>query len=91
MALRAVENRISIIRSANSGISGWVSSQGDITKLKKDKRSLFIKDKGDFKVLINNKRSFYNKRRGWFVLFSFLLLIAVFLKDRLNFKIKRKG
>jgi apolipoprotein N-acyltransferase len=91
MALRAVENRISIIRSANSGISGWVSFQGDIVKLRENKRSLFIRGKGDFKVLINNKRSFYNKRRGWFVLFSFLLLIAVFLKDRLNFKIKRKG
>ncbi|MCF7874786.1 MAG: apolipoprotein N-acyltransferase [Candidatus Omnitrophica bacterium] len=90
MALRAVENRISIIRSANSGISGWVSFQGDITKLKKDKKSLFIRGKGDFKVLINNKRSFYNKRRGWFVLFSFLLLIAVFLKDMLNLRLNEK-
>ncbi|MCF7870496.1 MAG: apolipoprotein N-acyltransferase, partial [Candidatus Omnitrophica bacterium] len=91
MVLRAVENRIPIIRAANSGISGWVSFQGDITKLRRNKRSLFIRAKDDFEVLINRERSFYNKRKGWFVLLSFLLLIVVFFKDKLNFKIKRKG
>ncbi|MCF7916704.1 MAG: apolipoprotein N-acyltransferase, partial [Candidatus Omnitrophica bacterium] len=84
MVLRAIENRISIVRSANTGISGWVSPQGQITKLKKAKEELFVRAKEDFKILTSQKRSFYNKRKGWFVLFSFLFLLVIAFKKKVD-------
>ncbi|MCF7873616.1 MAG: apolipoprotein N-acyltransferase [Candidatus Omnitrophica bacterium] len=90
MVLRAVENRISIVRAANSGISGWVSPKGHITKLKKNKDSLFIQAKEDFQVLTSKKRSFYNRRKGWFVLVSFIFLTVIFFKKR-NFYLSQKA
>jgi apolipoprotein N-acyltransferase len=84
MVLRAIENRIPIARSANSGISGWVSSKGYITKLEKDKDNLFVKAQGDFQVPVNKKRSFYSKRRGWFVILSFVFLIIIFFKKEVD-------
>ncbi len=82
MVLRAVENRIPIVRAANTGFSGWVCPAGGITKLKKDGDSLFVKAKEDFKIPLRRKRSFYNRRRGWFVLLSFTFLLAAAFKNK---------
>ncbi|MCF7872756.1 MAG: apolipoprotein N-acyltransferase [Candidatus Omnitrophica bacterium] len=84
MVLRAIENRIPMVRAANSGISGWVSSEGHITKLEKGKDNLFVKAQADFQVPINKKRSFYNKRKGWFVILSFVFLIIIFFKKKVD-------
>jgi apolipoprotein N-acyltransferase len=84
MVLRAIENRIPIIRAANSGISGWVSPEGYITKLEKNKDNLFVKAQADFQVPVDRKRSFYNKRRGWFVLLSFIFLTVIFFKKKVD-------
>lgn len=84
MVLRAVENRISIVRAANTGISGWVSSEGFVTKLKKNEEELFIRAKEDFKILISQKRSFYNKMGGWFSLFSFIFLLIIAFKKKVD-------
>ncbi len=77
MVLRAVENRIPIVRSANSGISGWVSPTGSVQKLKKDSKSLFVQAGGDFDIPTYSLRSFYNQKREWLVWFSFIFLAVV--------------
>ncbi|MCF7869606.1 MAG: apolipoprotein N-acyltransferase, partial [Candidatus Omnitrophica bacterium] len=84
MVLRAIENRIPIVRAANSGISGWVSPEGYVTKLKKDKDNLFVKAQANFQVPVDRKRSFYNKRKGWFVILSFIFLTVIFFKKKVD-------
>ena len=79
MTLRAVENRISIVRSANTGISGWVSYRGKIKKLTKDKKELFFADSRTFNISLTRKRSFYNKYPEVFVGFCLIFLVAVVL------------
>ena len=84
MVLRAVENRIPIVRSANTGISGWVSSSGEIEKLKKAKEEVFFSGIGNFDVSLNNKRSFYNKYGEIFPLFCGMFILGIFVMDKKN-------
>lgn len=82
MVLRAVENRIPIVRAANTGISGWVSAQGRVKKLKKGSTSLFVQAKKNFEVPVREQRSFYNHSREWLVVLSFIFLgVVAFWKD----------
>ena len=74
MVMRAIENRISIVRCANTGISGWVSFKGTVEKLKEGDKEIFFSGAGSFKISLNRKRSFYNR---WGELFP--LGCAVFL------------
>ena len=85
MVLRAVENRISIIRSANTGISGWVSFRGEIEKFRRDNKEVFFPGTRNFKVSLNKNRSFYNKYGELFPFLcaGFLLLI---MGSGLNFQ-----
>jgi apolipoprotein N-acyltransferase len=76
MAMRAVENRISIVRCANTGISGWVSFKGRIEKLKGKDREVFFEGVGSFKVTLNKERSFYNKYPELFVILCSIFLLA---------------
>lgn len=84
MVLRAVENRIPIVRAANTGISGWVSAEGRVEKLEKDSNSLFVRAKENFEIALRSKRSFYNRYPEWLMLFSFIVLAATFFckKDK---------
>lgn len=84
MTLRAIENRISIIRSANTGISGWVSFRGEIKKLTKADKEVFFASAKGFQVSLNRGRSFYNRYGEFFPLFCtlFLLVFLCFIRDR---------
>jgi len=84
MVFRAVENRISIVRSANTGMSGWVSFMGRIEMFKKDNKHLFIDGVNDFKVSLNKKRSFYNKYGDFFPILCFIFLLFVFIENNLK-------
>lgn len=82
MTLRAVENRISIVRCANTGISGWVSFKGEINKLKKGDKEVFFADTGDFNIALNKKRSFYNRYGEVFVVGCIIFLVGFGLHNR---------
>lgn len=79
MVLRAVENRISIVRAANTGISGWVSPQGRFEKFKKNSESLFVRGKKNFEIFAGKKKSFYNRYGEWLVFLSFIFLLSIAL------------
>lgn len=79
MALRAIENRISIARSANTGISGWVSYRGDIHSLKSENEEIFVDGVLNFNLPLNGKRSLYNKWGEVFIAICFLLMASVVL------------
>jgi apolipoprotein N-acyltransferase len=80
MVFRAIENRISIARSANSGISGWVSFRGQINTLRNKGRQTFFADNLNFKLPLNNRRSLYNKWQEVFPFFCFLILAISLLR-----------
>ncbi len=82
MTLRAIENRISIVRSANTGISGWASFKGKIHKLQIGGRDILFADTGSFTISLNKKRSFYNKYPEVFVWFCLIFLVGVYLLNR---------
>jgi len=79
MTLRAIENRISIVRSANTGISGWTSLRGKINKLKRNGKDLFFADTAQFNISLNRKRSFYNRYPQILVGFCVIFLAGVFV------------
>ncbi|MBU2437030.1 MAG: apolipoprotein N-acyltransferase [Candidatus Omnitrophica bacterium] len=79
MTLRAIENRISIIRCANTGISGWVSFKGEIEKLKNRGKEVFFPGVGNFKIALNNKRSFYNRYPQTLIFLCSIFLLGVVL------------
>jgi apolipoprotein N-acyltransferase len=87
MTFRAIENRISIIRAANTGLSGWVSFKGRITKLKNNGKDLFFSGTETFDVALNNQRSFYNKYGEVFPLFCGIILLAVKLLRKTRYKL----
>jgi len=86
MTLRAVENRISIIRSANTGISGWISFTGKIEKFKEDGKEVFFAGTKKFVVSLNEERSFYNKYGEFFPFICAVFLLGVFIRKRRKFK-----
>lgn len=80
MVFRAIENRISIVRSANTGFSGWVSPEGKIKLLARDGKYLFIPAAENFKIELRKQRSFYNKYGDIFIYFSILLLAFAYIR-----------
>ncbi|MFA7676929.1 MAG: apolipoprotein N-acyltransferase, partial [Candidatus Omnitrophota bacterium] len=86
MTLRAVENRISIIRSSNTGISAKVSFNGQIEELKDKNKNIFFSGQKSFNIILSNHRSFYNTHGEIFPVFCLAVIIitalAGFLKRR---------
>jgi apolipoprotein N-acyltransferase len=76
VVLRAVENRISIARCANTGISGWVSYRGDIHKLKYQDKDANVSGVLNFDLPLNAQRTLYNK---WGEVFVYLCLVFLVL------------
>ena len=82
--LRAIEQRKSIVRSANTGISGLIHSNGKVVEKTNWEEEIAI----NVKVPLNNKVTFYN-RYGDYIgrIFSFiavLLLLSSFVKKRIK-------
>ena len=78
--LRAVENRVGIAISANTGISGIINPLGEVThKIQYDKQEVI---KGE--VFLNNKVTFYSMYGNIFSKICFLLSIVCFVLIRLN-------
>jgi len=80
--LRAIENRRSLVRSANTGISAVINQKGDIIK------SLPYGVKGEIKasVPLNNDKTFYNTYGDYIArlaqFLSVLLMLTIFLRKR---------
>ncbi|MBI4698027.1 MAG: apolipoprotein N-acyltransferase [Nitrospirae bacterium] len=71
--LRAVENRMPVVRSANTGISGFIDAKGRIMS----KSGLFVEDALTEEITIRSlSRSFYSKYGD---LFAFLCIISCVL------------
>ena len=84
MTFRAIENRISIVRSANTGISGWVSFKGQIEIMKQKGKQVLFSGVKRFSVSRRFKRSFYNKYGEIFSILCSLFLLGVCLKSAVS-------
>jgi len=85
---RAVENRVYLVRSANTGISGFISPQGKIIALVQDKsgKSIFVDGYRSEKLPIaNHGLAFYNRHPDTFIficlLFTFYCIIFAFKRE----------
>jgi len=76
MVLRAIENRISIVRCANTGISGFVDFLGRGYYLKKDSQRVLIKGIKTVSVPLNRENTLYNKWGDIFFVFCFFLFLG---------------
>ncbi|MDH5661951.1 MAG: apolipoprotein N-acyltransferase, partial [Elusimicrobiota bacterium] len=77
---RAVENRASVIRVANTGVSGFIDEYGRITK----KTQIFKKDYLNSSVSRRNKQTFYTNYGD---IFAYLCIaLSVFFIARRRFK-----
>ena len=73
--LRAIENRRSIVRSANTGISAIINYKGEITQSIDYGKEGFI----DTEVLLLNKTTFYVKYGDFIFRLSLFFLIIILL------------
>lgn len=68
LVLRAIENRRSMVRCANTGTSGWISYTGEIATLTKDTRAVFVEASKTYDLALNRSNSLYNKWGDFFPL-----------------------
>jgi len=87
MSLRAVEDRISIARSANTGISGWTDFCGRQHKLETSGRRTFMEGVWAIELPLHHGGSFY-RRFPWAFTLACALFLLILSPVQLNIKIK---
>jgi apolipoprotein N-acyltransferase len=79
---RAVENRVVVLRSANTGVSGFISPEGRIISLVRDAKSgeLFVDGFKSQSIPANKgATSIYTRLGDWFIIGLCFLIVAIFL------------
>lgn len=71
--LRAIENRRSIARAANTGISCFINQKGDIS----EKTSYWVQDVRKAEVSLNTDQTFYSLYDDYIGKFSFFLALLI--------------
>lgn len=82
LTMRAIENRISVVRAANTGISGWVSFKGEINKLLQGDSSIYFAEQLSFSLPLNSQRSIYAKTGELFVVVCGIFLVLMLISSR---------
>jgi apolipoprotein N-acyltransferase len=75
---RAVENRVALIRSANTGVSGFIAPTGKIISLVEDSkgRNIFISGYDTEEIIIRKRSlSFYTQHPDVFIVICFLIIL----------------
>ena len=82
MRLRAIENRISIVRVANTGITGWVSFRGEANLFRSEGRETFFEGVFNTRLPLNQGRSFYASFPDIIVVGAACILAVAFIRAR---------
>ncbi len=72
---RAIENRTPVVRSANTGISGFIDTKGRI----KRKSDIFVEATITEEISIGNKKSFYTKYGDLFAFFCIISSVLLMI------------
>ena len=82
---RAVENRRDLIRAANTGVSCFISSRGEIRSVltAPDGDATYIEGAVVAPAVLSDEKTFYTRHGDLFVLFcaAFFVLGVIFLKE----------
>ena len=71
--LRAIENRVSIVRAGNTGISGIISPTGQVyNKVPLDTQAVFLAN-----ISLNKSGSFYSEYGDVFAAFCFVIFLFI--------------
>ena len=75
---RAIENRVSIVRTASTGVSAIIDPTGRITAKVEDNHKNDVNVAGFTvgEISLSRQRSFYNQHGDWFVCSLFVIFIA---------------
>lgn len=84
--LRAIETRRSVVRSANTGISGFINEKGDILQHSNWDEETALRQN----ITINNNLTFYSKHGDIIGRMSFFGAIILFLFQKMKLFLKRK-
>ena len=84
---RAIENRVNVIRSANTGLSCFIDQKGTITgSVSSNGRNLFVGGVKSCDIVLTKTRTFYNARGDVFtyacLIFVLLYIFAAVMKKR---------
>jgi apolipoprotein N-acyltransferase len=86
---RAVENRVPVIRAANTGVSCFVDSTGDIlARVERDGEDIFVPGYATSNVRVSTTRSVYTQYGDVFIVFCGLMIGLLFLTE--SFLIKKR-
>jgi apolipoprotein N-acyltransferase len=88
---RAVENRVFLVRSANTGVSGFISPRGEIVSLVRDQagKEIFVDGYKTQKIEIyKHPLSFYTRFGDWFVLLCMFIVFYGIIIHYINPKFK---
>lgn len=72
---RAIENRRPVVRAANTGISGFIDSSGNILS----RSNLFRRETLKGEILLDTRKTFYTKFGDLFVYLCFLTVAIIFI------------
>ncbi len=88
---RSVENRRSMIRAANTGVSAFVAPTGRVINyVHKEGEKTFVEGVLTEKVPIIRKQTFFNKHPHFFAYFCFVCILSGLIYHLRNNNIKRK-
>ena len=82
---RAVENRVSLLRSANTGVTGFISPEGKVIALVKDAsaRELFVDGYKTWSIPAKKgAQTIYTRFGDWFIMSVCFLIILISLISR---------
>lgn len=79
---RAVENRVNVVRCANTGISGFIGPEGKIISMIKVKKgeARFVDGTQGVELKITKQPTIYRRFGDFFILLCFLIVVIQFLK-----------
>ncbi|MDD5567728.1 MAG: apolipoprotein N-acyltransferase [Candidatus Omnitrophica bacterium] len=90
---RAIENRVNLVRCANTGISGFISPQGKILSLVSDPSGnhIFIPGYLTRDIYLYTQRTLYGYSGDFLIILCALYIIFILLRDRIKpARVKRK-
>jgi len=82
---RAIENRVPVARSANTGISGFIDSRGRIIQ----KSDIFVKASLTKKIYVGNEKSFYAGHGDVFAYACLIITSIMFMAGIVSKKVPR--
>ena len=77
--LRAVENGVCLVRAANTGVSGFITSYGKVYPLSDNNspKHTFVSGNATGEVIVQSRaNTLYTQMGDWFIIFCLIILIA---------------